>query len=180
MILPVPLVNAARAVALFFKGSVVDGVNAPNTGTPVVLPTGFTAADLAAGDEAADGVRAGVATDLEVLRAAATLAAAAGDAWHNVGDAGEPIFGVAWGHYNTSTHTRVGFRIDGLGRVQLKGNAAGVTIPSALFTLPRTLERAVLLEGGRIGVSTAGVVSVLTGTAGLVPLDGLGFSLVDS
>ena len=179
MILPLPLVNAARAVAAFFQGSVVQGVNNPG-GTPALLPTGITADQLAVADQAAGDMRAGVSTDLEVMRAAATLAAAAGDAWHNVGDAGEPAFSGAWGHYNTSTHTKVGFRVDGLGRVQLKGNAAGTTIPSALFTLPRTLERAVLLEGGRIGVSTAGVVSVLTGSASLVPLDGLGFSLFDS
>lgn len=180
MILPVPLANAARVVAAWFKGAVVGGGSAPDTGTPVVLPTGFTAAQLAKGDEAVADLRAGVATDLEVLRAAAILAAAAGDRWHNVGGAGEPAFAGAWAHYNTTTHARVGFRADGLGRVQLKGSAAGTTVPSTLFTLPFTLERAVLLEGGRIGVSTAGVVSVLTGSASLVPLDGLGFSIVDT
>jgi hypothetical protein len=187
MILGQRIVNAARALVAAFQDGIVTGATALDTGTPQVLPTGLTAEQLATADAEVGGVRAGVATDLEVLRAAAILDAVGGTKWRNVGDAGEPAFAGTWVNFNTATHTRLGFRADAFGRVQLKGNVATGTVPSALCTLPLALERAVQLVGidsagtaARITISTAGVVTVQSGSNTQISLDGLSFSLFDS
>jgi hypothetical protein len=57
------------------------------------------------------------------------------DAWHSVGNAGEPAFQNSWVNYGGSYQT-AGFRKDPFGRVYLKGLIKGGANATVAFTLP--------------------------------------------
>jgi hypothetical protein len=112
-----------------------------------------------------------------------------GSPWYEVGDTtyftenyeAIPGFSGAWANYTTTS--KVAFRKDQFGRVELKGFAATGAIPSAMFTLPLGFRPAELLSFavdstsayGNITISTAGVVSVIVGNNFQVSLNGISF-----
>jgi hypothetical protein len=110
------------------------------------------------------------------------------DTWHTVGTTGQPAFQNSW-HNNSSTDAQVGFLLDAMGFVRLRGVVAGGTTGATLgicFTLPTgyrpsgTQNFATAGAGGataQIRITSDGAVAVVFGATTWNSLTGVAFSL---
>jgi hypothetical protein len=127
------LVVSALAVVMIGGALSLDGHGDPGTALArSARPGAVTPADLA---QLNRRVRA-----LE-RRSPNPLVEAELEAWHTVGDAGEPAFATDWAAGGGGTTTVPAFFKDASGFVHLKGNAikptpAGGLAPTTIYTLP--------------------------------------------
>jgi hypothetical protein len=97
----------------------------------------------------------------------------------------EPTLGSSWVDYNASTHPIAAYRVDPYGRIMLKGAVkdGGTGSGNPMFTLPvgfrppRVMNFAVVSSTGhgRLEVSAAGLVYLVSGGTGIVSLDQVSF-----
>lgn len=110
-----------------------------------------------------------------------------GEAWHLVGDAGQPAFQNSWANIENG-FALAGFYRDPIGRVHLKGVVGGGTAGTVVFTLPaayrppQNLAFAVAAGIGgpaleNVDVDSNGNVLTVGSVNNAVSLDGISFRL---
>jgi hypothetical protein len=114
------------------------------------------------------------------LHAHSQYAAITQEAWHGIGDGGEPAFENGWRNYPTGEPAR--FYKDTLGIVHLSGEVMSGVHDSTMFTLPSGyrplyLQNLACMWGTRMRVTTSGTVRIDWDDLSWVSFQGVEFPL---